>query len=104
MDAIKFILFEMVTYRVSVVSKTKMASLRIQNGMAFQQIRNTYFMFNNFFFPKIDRFRDVNKIWYSQTGHRGQHNTAPKCYVIQGDQKVSVYLMITIQSSGAHRF
>jgi len=45
----------------------------------------------------------LNKIWSSQTGHRGQDNTTPKRYVIQGDQKVRVHLMITIQSSGAHR-
>ena len=28
---------------------------------------------------------------------------APQCYVIQGDQKVSVHLTITVHSSGAQR-
>jgi hypothetical protein len=48
-----FTLSEMVTYSFSVVSKTEWLPYRFK----------TYFTFNNFFFPKIGRFRDVKKIW-----------------------------------------
>jgi hypothetical protein len=42
------------------------------------QNRNTHFIFIIIFFRKSCRLWECGKIWYSQTGHRWQYNTAPK--------------------------
>jgi hypothetical protein len=58
-------------------------SLRNVFGGSCRENQNTHFMFNNFFFRKSCRlWNNVEKMWWSQRGHKWQYNMANARYML----------------------
>jgi hypothetical protein len=59
-----------------IISRWILLIMRNVSDRSCTQNRNKHFVFCNFFLKIVPFMRLCGKIWYSQTGHRWQYNTA----------------------------
>jgi len=57
-----------------IIYRSNLLRTRNVSDKSYRQIKNTYFVLNNFF-PKIVPFIRCGKMWYRQTSQRWQYNT-----------------------------